>query len=252
MGRLLDIHANELANLTYTEKQILYYIENNSEDVAEMSLTKLAEKNAVSTTTIVRLSHKLGYGGFSEFKFNLKKMNEQLTRSENLENLDPVDQYLDGLSTGLAHLDKNVLKKAAEEMKKADKIIIISVGLTKVVGEYMSKRLMQINRASSYIYESHMIDLVSNWVDSHDLVIFISSSGETQTLVKAAEKLSHLAIPTIVLTNNPDSALMKTTDIGVSFSIQHYLYKGYDISARSFLVILSDLVVDYYRMIEYE
>ncbi|OJF91895.1 MurR/RpiR family transcriptional regulator [Alkalibacterium sp. 20] len=250
MGKLLDIFANELASLTYTEKQILYYIESNSENVATMSLTKLAEHNNVSTTTIVRLSHKLGYSGFSEFKFNLKKLNEQLSSSSEDDLLDPVNQYMEGLATGLNNLDKSVLKKAALQMKAANKIIIISVGLTNMVGEYMSKRLMQLNRSSSYIYESHMIDLVGNWVDSNDLVIFVSSSGETQTLLKAAEKMSHLAIPTIVLTNNPDSPLMKTTDIGVSFSIQHYLYKGYDISARSFLVILSDLVVDYYRMLD--
>lgn len=250
MGILLDMFANELATLTYTEKQILYYIEKNSEDVATMSLTKLAEQNNVSTTTIVRLSHKLGYDGFSEFKFNLKKINAQLNSSSEDRLLDPVNQYMDGLESGLKNLDKSVLKKAALQMKTANKIIIISVGLTKMVGEYMSKRLMQLNRSSSYIYESHMIDLVGNWVDKNDLVIFISSSGETKTLLKAAEKMSHLSIPTVVLTNNPDSPLMKTTDVGVSFSIQHYLYKGYDISARSFLVILSDLVVDYYRMLE--
>jgi len=53
-----------------------------------------------------------------------------------------------------------------------------------------------------------------------------------------------------VLTNDPDSQLMSNTDLGISFSIQHYLYKSYDISARSFLVILSDLLVDYYRLLD--
>ncbi|WP_283957940.1 SIS domain-containing protein [Marinilactibacillus psychrotolerans] len=126
---------------------------------------------------------------------------------------------------------------------------MISVGLTKMVGEYMSKRLMQLNCSSSYIYESHMIDLITNWITDKDCVIFISSSGNTQTLLKAAEKMDHLAIPTIVLTNNPDSSLTNSTELAISLSVQNQLYGGYDISARSFLVVLSDLIVDYYHLL---
>lgn len=62
--------------------------------------------------------------------------------------------------------------------------------------------------------------------------------------------MDHLAIPTIALTNNPDSSLMKSTEIGISLSVQNQLYGGYDISARSFLVVLCDLIIDYYHLLE--
>lgn len=46
-----------IKNLTYTKKQIMYYIENHLADASSMSLTDIAEENNVSTTTIVRLRH---------------------------------------------------------------------------------------------------------------------------------------------------------------------------------------------------
>lgn len=61
--------------------------------------------------------------------------------------------------------------------------------------------------------------------------------------------MDHLAIPTIVLTNNPDSFLTNSTELAISLSVQNQLYGGYDISARSFLVVLSDLIVDYYHLL---
>lgn len=250
MGKLADIFSNEMRSLTFTEKQIFYYIENHLEKAQSMSLTTLAEENNVSTTSIVRMSHKLGFSGFSELKFNLKQLHSKLNAEDTLHQLIPVQQYMEQLSSGLNKLDIDLLIQAAKRMRESEKVVIISVGLTKMVGEYMSKRLMQLNCSSSYIYESHMIDLITNWVNKKDCVIFISSSGNTKTLLKAAEKINHLFIPTIVLTNNSDSQLMQTTDLAISLSVQNQLYHGYDISARSFLVVLSDLVVDYYHMIE--
>lgn len=249
MGKLVEAFSTEIRSLTYTEKQILYYIEDHLADASSMSLTAIAEENNVSTTTIVRLSHKLGYAGFAELKFNLKRLYTEFNSTADLDLTDPVNQYMEQLATGLNHLDRDLIRKAAALMKKSEKVVIISVGLTKMVGEYMSKRLMQLNCSSSYIYESHMIDLMTNWITNKDCVIFISSSGNTQTLLKAAEKMDHLAIPTIVLTNNPDSSLTNSTELAISLSVQNQLYGGYDISARSFLVVLSDLIVDYYHLL---
>ncbi|WP_462226876.1 MurR/RpiR family transcriptional regulator [Alkalibacterium sp.] len=249
MGKLISLYASHIKDLTFTEKQVLYFIEDNLDRAQTMSLTALAEENNVSTTTIIRLSHKLGYSGFAELKFNLKRLYTEFNASEDANELDPVHQYMEQLATGLNQLDVELIKEAADLMKHSKKVVIVSVGLTKMVGEYMSKRLMQLNCSSSYIYESHMIDLITNWVTEEDCIIFISSSGNTETILKAVEKMDHQGIPTIALTNNPDSSLMKSSEIGISLSVQNQLYGGYDISARSFLVVLCDLIIDYYHLL---
>jgi hypothetical protein len=47
--------------------------------------------------------------------------------------------------------------------------------------QVLSKLFMQVNKPTSYVYESHIIDLLPNMVQSNDLIVFISSSGETGT-----------------------------------------------------------------------
>ncbi|ARI76161.1 MurR/RpiR family transcriptional regulator [Halobacillus mangrovi] len=242
MGKLLDAFSNALPELTHSEKHVLYYIEHHLDASKTMPLTKMAEENSVSTTTIIRLCHKLGFEGFSEFKYFLKGV-EQTSLPENM---DPIERYQKDITDSLGRLNPDDLERIASSIEGAERIVILSVGLTKMIGEYLSKRLMQMNRSSTYIYESHMVDLISNWIGQNDLVIFISSSGETNTLLKAADKLDHLNVQTVAVTNNPDSHLNEYVRFAISAPVQKVSYEGYDVSARSSLMMLADLVFEYY------
>ncbi|QAS53567.1 MurR/RpiR family transcriptional regulator [Halobacillus litoralis] len=242
MGKLLETFATSLPDLTHSEKHVLYYIEHHLEESKKMPLTRMAEENTVSTTTIIRLCHKLGFEGYAEFKYFLKG----IEHTSLPENLNPIERYQDDIKKSLNHLQPDDLEWVASAIEKADRIVIISVGLTKMIGEYLSKRLMQMNRSSTYIYESHMVDLISNWIGKKDLAIFISSSGNTETLVKAADKLDHLNVQTVAVTNNLDGIINQYVQKAISAPVQKVSYEGYDVSARSSLMMLADLVFEYY------
>ncbi|UOQ45062.1 MurR/RpiR family transcriptional regulator [Halobacillus salinarum] len=242
MGKLVDAFSTSLPNLTHSEKHVLYYVEQHLEESKSMPLTKMAEVNNVSTTTIVRLCHKLGMDGFAEFKYFLRGLEGDVLPDDP----NPIERYRNDINESLKLLHPKDLEAIAANVEKADRIVILSVGLTKMIGEYLSKRLMQVNRSSTYIYESHMIDLISNWIGENDLVIFISSSGETDTLLKAADKLDHLNISTVAVTNDPTSTLYTIARQAVSAPVKKASYEGYDVSARSSLVMLADLIFEYY------
>ncbi|WP_082233272.1 MurR/RpiR family transcriptional regulator [Halobacillus massiliensis] len=242
MGVLLDKFAAKIPLLTHSEKRVLYFIEHHLEQSKMMPLTQMAEENSVSTTTVIRLCHKLGLEGYSELKFFLKSCHSDVLP----EDIDPITRYLQDVQKSLSQLSSASLEELAFSLDKADRIVILSVGLTKMIGEYLSKRLMQMNLSSTYIYESHMIDLISNWISRDDLVIFISSSGETETLIKACEKLDHLNINTAAITNNPASDLYKMCRQSISAPVQKVSYEGYDVSNRSSLVMLADLTFEYF------
>ncbi|MCP3031705.1 MurR/RpiR family transcriptional regulator [Halobacillus sp. A1] len=242
MGILLDNFSSEIPLLTHSEKRVLYYIEHHLENSKTMSLIKMAENNNVSTTTVVRLCHKLGMEGFSELKYFLKNFEVDLL----LGDLDPINRYQKDVQDSLSHLKAHDFQQIASLIHVSDRIVVLSVGLTKMIGEYMSKRLMQMNLSTTYIYESHMIDLISNWISEDDLVIFISSSGETETLIKACDKLDHLNIKTVALTNHPDSRLNRLCSLALSAPVEKVSYEGYDVSNRSSLIMLADLTFEYY------
>ncbi|RIW34270.1 MurR/RpiR family transcriptional regulator [Bacillus salacetis] len=241
MGKVLDRFSKFVGELTYSEKHVLYYVEEHLEKAKQESLTKMAESNNVSTTTIIRMCHKLGLEGFSEFKYLLKDIDENIRPAENM-----LERYSQDMEKTLSSLRVEELEKISGQIQQADRVMIVAVGLTKMMGEYFSKLFMQVNKPTSYVYESHIIDLLPNMVQPKDLVVFISSSGETKTIVNAAEKIRFKSADTLAITNSADSTLARTTRNSISADVQRVQFGGYDLTARSTIVVLIDLIFEFY------
>ncbi|KMY60653.1 MurR/RpiR family transcriptional regulator [Geobacillus stearothermophilus] len=242
MGKLLDRFSNYIGQLTHAEKHVLYYIDGHVEQAKQLSLTAMAEKNNVSTTTIIRMCHKLGLEGFSELKYILKTIDDQaIPVGENT-----IERYKADMNQTLDSLERKHVEEISQLIFEANRVLIVAVGLSKMIGEYFSKLLIQVNKPSSYVYESHIIDLLPNMVQPKDMVIFISSSGETKTIVQAAEKLRFKNIETIAITNSADSTLAKLVRKHISAYVQRVQFAGYDLSARSTLVVLIDILFEFF------
>ncbi|MED3665169.1 MurR/RpiR family transcriptional regulator [Geobacillus stearothermophilus] len=242
MGKLLDRFSNYIGQLTHAEKHVLYYIDGHVEQAKQLSLTAMAEKNNVSTTTIIRMCHKLGLEGFSELKYILKTIDDQaIPVGENT-----IERYKADMNQTLDSLERKHVEEISQLIFEANRVLIVAVGLSKMIGEYFSKLLIQVNKPSSYVYESHIIDLLPNMVQPKDMVIFISSSGETKTIVQAAEKLRFKNIETVAITNSADSTLAKLVRKHISAYVQRVQFAGYDLSARSTLVILIDILFEFF------
>lgn len=70
---IIQQHQKELGDL---DKEILSYILENQQEVEKMSIIELGEQVHTSKSTILRLTKKIGFSGFSEFKYFLKQSPE--------------------------------------------------------------------------------------------------------------------------------------------------------------------------------
>ncbi|WP_251548938.1 MurR/RpiR family transcriptional regulator [Neobacillus muris] len=244
MGKIVERFSSYINDLTYSERYVLYYAEENLKTAKTLSLTAMAELNNVSTTTIIRMCQKLGLEGFSEFKYILKELETDSGPHQDREGI--VDRYQSSLDKALSLLQTKDLEDISEQLMQSKRVFIVAVGLSKMMGEYFSKLLMQVNKSTSYVYESHIIDLLPNMVERGDVVVFISSSGETGTVVKAAEKLRFKNIYTLAITNGNDSTLSKLVQKSISADVTRVTYAGYDLTARSTIVALIDILFEFY------
>ncbi|WP_417898716.1 MurR/RpiR family transcriptional regulator [Bacillus haimaensis] len=244
MGRVIERFGPAVPSLSHSEKHVLYYIDDHLDIAKNIPLTEMAEANNVSTTTIVRMCHKLGLEGFTELKYILKTLDQDHIPSD--ENI--IKRHQQDLDSMLGQLSIDDINRITQLMVKADKIVIVAVGLSKMMGEYLSKLLMQVNKPTFYVYESHIIDLLSNMVGRDDLVIFVSSSGETQTILKIAEKLKYHQAPTAAITNTVDSKLNNLVSASLSANVERVTFSGYDLTARSTLLVLIDIIFESYLM----
>lgn len=242
MSTLTNYFSDKINNLTFAEKHIFYFIESDLEKAKKLSLTKMAEENNVSTTTIIRMCTKLGLSGYSELKYILKNININSTPNIN----DYIGTIRSSINLSLDKLSIDNINKLVDLIYNAKKVITVAVGLSKPIGEYFSKLLMQANKSSLYIYESHIIDLLDKSASPDDLIIFISNSGNTSTLTSVSEKLSYRNFKTAAIVNTPDSPLSNFVTISINTHSEKSKLNDYDITPRSTLLIILDIVFAYY------
>lgn len=70
LQHLIHQHASKLSDL---DNDIIQFIIEHSDEVIDLSITELADKVHISKSSILRLTKKLGFSGYSEFKYFLRQ-----------------------------------------------------------------------------------------------------------------------------------------------------------------------------------
>ncbi|MCL2598787.1 MAG: MurR/RpiR family transcriptional regulator [Firmicutes bacterium] len=240
MKKFIDKFSEDMPNLRHLEKSVLYFVDKNLQRASKLALAELAEVTNVSTTTIVRMCKNLHLNGYAHFKII---MQECLAEGESPKS-SFLQCYQEDIWGAMHGQSEERLQEVAGIVLGAERVVIISVGLTKMIGEYLSKLFMQVGRPSIYLYESHLIELVANDLTAKDVVIFLTSSGETKTLIRVAEKLMHSHIRMVVISNSADSTLAKFCSHRIGGNTKKSCFSGYDVSTRTTLMIYIDLLFE--------
>ncbi|WP_088810886.1 MULTISPECIES: MurR/RpiR family transcriptional regulator [Listeria] len=241
MGVLMAYYGNHLDELSESEKSVFFNLDNHPELVNQMNLTDLAKRIASSNSTVIRLAQRLGFQGYSQFKYEINQLLAQMVQ---IQEKDLVAQYHRFFEQSLQTLTLESIDYFAKHIYEAESLFIVGVGLTKPLAEYMSKYLYQLNRPSMYIYESHMLDLLPQLCKRNDLVIFISMSGETSSLLASAKKVKQTGCPILSMTNAKNNSLNNLVLSSISAGIPTNAFHNYDITSRSFLMIQIDLILE--------
>ncbi|WP_416045854.1 MurR/RpiR family transcriptional regulator [Priestia megaterium] len=242
MGKVVAHFRSHLQILSESERLVLFYVDNHIDQMENINLVQLANITKVSTTTVIRMCQKIGLEGYSEFKYILKELKgDSITYDK-----DFISSFIFQLTETINSVNTNDLQRMANIIKQAKSVFIVSVGLTKSIGEYATQRLIQTNKPTMHAYESHLIDLLPNLIKNNDVVIFISTSGKTNTLIDAAQKLRFTGANLFSLTNAADSKLSQLTNFNLSSSFKTQTFSGYDITPRTPLSMLVDLLIEKY------
>lgn len=244
MGAIEKHFATEIASLSETEKYVFYYLDEHPNMVKKMTLSELAQGLNTSNTTVIRMTKKLGLEGFSNFKYIVERL---VSDTHIVQQKDLASQYQIYLEAVIAGTDLEKLKYMAQKIHSASTIYVAGVGLTKPIAEYVAKRFLQLNKPTLYTYESHIIDLIPTFSKQNDIVLFLSMSGETQTIIQAVKKMHYVDnVGLLSITNNGNSTLAKLTDVNLNSSMPTNIYENYDITSRSALMLQADLLIETY------
>lgn len=185
-------------DLSMAERGVLDYLIENKAVLKNFNVEKIAEAAYTSPASVVRMCKKLGYKGFKDFKIDFILANAKVEIPENREYKDvilskesnhgksAIENNIRILEETLKLYDQKTLEESAALIMKARKILIFGKGSSFLVCKDLEMKLRRINKFCVAQGESHEQLVDASFINSNDVIIFISNSGKTKEIVSAA------------------------------------------------------------------
>ena len=208
---------------TPSDKKIGEYIVDNPQEIVECNTLDLAELIDTSQSAIIRFVKKIGYKGYIDFKIDVAKsleetnelfLDEVITKNESIESIisKSKNNVLATVEKTYALIDTEAIKRAIEDINKANNIYLAGVGSSGLICEDFSYKLQRSGKKVFYQVDAHTnLALVTN-IDKDDLLISISYSGLTKEILIASEYAKKVGAKVISISKSLNSTLPQNSD----------------------------------------
>lgn len=207
-GRIMNSNIRELITtnkykLNELEYGVLNYIVENFSEFKEMTIDELSKNTFCSKSTIFRLTQKLGFSGYSEFKTLVKIENKDIIFDKSNE------IFINNTKNSeLLHKVKmSNLEMLVKELNTNTKMLVIASGYSNIIKDYLQHSLYikgkniiasNIDDPGSVFYEQ---------VKQSDLIICISNSAISNSFSNKLQVAKLQKKNYIVLTANDKAKL---------------------------------------------
>lgn len=213
-------------SLSKLEKKVADYVIHHSNDLLNIHIKEMAAQIDVSVATITRFCHKIGAKSFVEFKILLRDAvrNEQVSDHA----LESVNQmYRAVVESTEALTDLTVYQRACQWIKAAKRVHIFGLGSSGLSAEELKLRISRMGLKVDTHLDSHSIIIGSSLVSAEDVVIAISSSGETKEVVDGVGLAKRNQAKIIAITNYTDTSLATNSDLLLyTYSMHPFRLRG--------------------------
>ncbi|SDC35883.1 transcriptional regulator, RpiR family [Pelagirhabdus alkalitolerans] len=228
---LEDRINNHYDTLSENDFYVLDYVQSNIKACQDMTINELSKKSATSRSSILRLTQKLGFSGFSEFKYSLK--HERTESESELCYFEQTKQDLDMTDKLFHSIEKEPIYRT---IKQARFIYGFATGWgQRNALEELKRYFLSMNVPIYLIPATTELNMVLDHLTEDDLVIFISLSGDVDYITKELKTLSVRHIPTLSITSLKNNHLQEqsahhlyyqSTDLGYRFGAEHKSFIG--------------------------
>lgn len=246
--QLIKMVNEHYHNLTDVELIILDYIISHPIDYENLSIDTLAQHTHTSKSSIVRLSQKLGFSGFSEFRYFLKyNETNELKKAQN--NKDYLELLQQDIEETLKYLKSTDFDELSESIISAKNIYAFGTGYSENL--YMNDLARNFQTSHKFISVFPSItELFWNLdnLDENDLIIICSYSGNNPELLTAVSRLRANNVKIVSLTPMWKNTLSELSDLSYYYvetplNIESSTYKEFN-----FYVTLKIVIDTIYRL----
>lgn len=194
--------------LTKLEKELLQLLLENSRIFTYDSFTiaNISEKFSISNTSVHRLSKKLGYKSFIQFKDDYFRREELKEVKPSIEDTDFVNLMLDTYKL----IKEADIDEIVDKMMKCKRITIYGMGMSNYLGKIFQIKLQLLGIPAEQHDDSRFMRLSSRILNKEDdLVFMLSRSGETPELLEVLVETNLRGIDVVLITESRNSTFEK-------------------------------------------
>lgn len=206
----------KVQTLNELELFVYKYVTSHLEECKTMTIRDLSTQSHVSSTTILRFLKKMGFEGFSDFKYVLRHRDKRVDERVLTQDLGPVEQFLDQANS-TEYAEK--IEKAAQMIANTNTRLFFGMGSSGSLAQYGARVLSNYGLLTLAITDPFQPKPVSERDYSKTLVILLSVSGETEGVITQASYYRQNGAKTLAITANKASTLAKIVDYSLSYNV---------------------------------
>ncbi|RIM00905.1 MurR/RpiR family transcriptional regulator [Staphylococcus equorum] len=208
LDHLINKHFEKL---TENDLHIINIIRQNMDDMSAMKIHDLSKLTHTSISTIHRLVKKMGFEGYSNFKFYLKMENN--TQPSHLANTDPIVEDVQRTVEHLEMFDYKLLNRLLED---APFVYIFGTGMAQQnVAREAQRHMLSISKRSIVVNDENELRLAIDQMSPEDLLFIISLSGETKNLKEPIQLIKSRELHYVSITTLHDNYIAKNASFNI-------------------------------------
>lgn len=203
---LKTIHEEEL---TDTDSDILDHLEKQLPLIPNLTISELSQKIYTSSTSLHRLVKKLGFDGYTEFKYIIE---------DYLKNKDKEDGRFSNGNDYLFNtiedmkitykLNEGVLEEVIKDLFSHNDIYCFGTGWKqKQIVDNFANDLLYYGHSVKTLRNTDDLEIASRHFDEHSLVVIVSLSGDLKNYKQTVEGMYEPIVGVSIYSDNPLSRL---------------------------------------------
>lgn len=233
------------SQFTTNDLKILELIKKNPTYITRHTIVEIALKTNVSAASISRFSKKVGYDGFNSLKFKLQQSLELSEADELLASL--CDDYITIIKKAAMSLQDSDIDLLISDLKSHSVVSIYGLGSSAFSASELTFKLKRIGILTQLCHDSHQMAFDAALLDSNNLVIAFSVSGQSSELNYALEVAKKNKAKLWVITSQCNSLATILCDYSIILpnldSIHNHMYISRQVSQIYFIDTLYKKIV---------
>ncbi|AYW49812.1 MurR/RpiR family transcriptional regulator [Tetragenococcus halophilus] len=245
---IMERMNNYFNRLNINERNVLQQVITNRKAFYNLTVNEFANKNLVSKSFVIRLCKKLGYSGYSEFKYQLKIEVENSESQQTTQNI--LDVTTEDLKETIRLIDSKKLEHLSHLLYQAPHIYTYGTGYgQKTILEDFKRGIITSQRAITSLPTSIELRLYSNTMEKNDILFIVSISGKVTNIKNDLILLKEKGITVVSITQFTTNELASISSINLylkSTPISNPLSTDNPYTSYAPLCLLLDLIVKDY------